>query len=273
MVTQPREWEFGNTIQLTGKVILRESYHLSFQVSGKIQDLAIEEGQVVKVGDILARLETSSLEDAVAEAEAALAIKQANLQRLLAGVDPAELAAAESALISVQAEQPNSRAQSTAQAADITAAQAKIDYLKSLPLPVDVSVSQAEIAQAQVFVDIARRRLEQAILVAPKDSVVMSRLILENEYAGTGETVLELGDPSDLVIEAKVTDQDLMYLEIGSQAIITFDSLPDVKTQGTVTRIRPNEALNSSGFIITVTMDEIPPGVRFGMTANLVFNT
>lgn len=270
--TPPRQWEFGNTVQVTGRVILRETYHLSFQVPGKIQDIFVEAGQPVQAGDILARLDSSSLEDAVAEAEAVVAIKQADLQRLLAGVDPAQIAAAESELISAQAEQPLTRAQSTAQAADITAAQAKLDYLKSLPLPVEVSITQAEVDQAQTLLDIAKRKLEQVVLIAPIDSVVMSREILKDEYAGIGQTVLEVGDPNDLVIEAEITDQDLTYLEIGSRATITFDAYPDIKTQGTITRIRPNEAINASGFIITVTMDAVPPGVRWGMTANLIFN-
>lgn len=234
--------------------------------------MLVEEGKRVKAGEILARLDTFELENDIAQAEAALAIARANLQRLQVGANPAEIAEAERALVEAQTHRPLNKAQVTVQAADISATQAKLAYLKSLPLPADISVAEAEVAQAQTNLNIIRSKLEQTVLIAPLDAVVTHCHVFENEYAALGQAVIELGDPDGLVVQAEIEDADIARLRLGDIALITFEAFPDLKVQGSITQIMPNESPTETGFIIELEFEEIPPGVRWGMSADIEFS-
>lgn len=90
--------EIGNVVQEvseTGKVIEGEAIDLSFKNSGQIKKISVAIGDKVKTGDILAELDTSNLYIQLQGAKSALAISQAQLNKLLAGVTQEEIQAAQ----------------------------------------------------------------------------------------------------------------------------------------------------------------------------------
>ena len=61
---------------------------------------------------------------------------------------------------------------------------------------------------------------------------------------------------------------DVAQLKIGDTAIVTFDALPDVVIDGTVTRIAPKDSEGSGvNYPVVIELAEIPNGLRWGMTA------
>src|SRR5688572_27016184 len=78
-------------VSATGIVVPPQEAVLSFTVSGTVVELLVEEGAAVKEGDVLARMDTTQLDASVEEAEAALAVAQANFERSKVGSRPEEI--------------------------------------------------------------------------------------------------------------------------------------------------------------------------------------
>lgn len=90
--------EVFQEVSETGQVQKGDKINLSFKNGGKIERIYVEVGEEVKEGSLLARLETSGLQIQLQEAESALAVTQANLNKLLAGATSEEIKAAETAV-------------------------------------------------------------------------------------------------------------------------------------------------------------------------------
>ena len=91
------------TVNTSGSVVPQKSVTLSFPAGGLLLQLAVEVGQDVEEGQLLARLDTRSLESSVKHAEATLAVNEARLAQTKRGPDPIDLSAAEAAVDSGQA--------------------------------------------------------------------------------------------------------------------------------------------------------------------------
>jgi len=116
--------ELNRVVSATGEVVPTRWAQLSFKIGGLLDELAVQEGNRVEAGYVLAHLETGDLERQVEQAQAALAVSQANLAQVKAGARPEEIAAAQEALAAAQA------GVSTAKA-NLASAQAELARLKA----------------------------------------------------------------------------------------------------------------------------------------------
>jgi len=147
------------TISAAGSVVSTKQAKLTFGVSGTIKDILVNVGDTVKAGQPMAKLDTTNLEVALAQAQSNLRIAQLQLQQLKAGATPEERAAAQSAYDSALAKynqiasgptQADIRAAEQAVAsaqANLLQAQSNLATLQAKPNPDDVK--QAEIALEQ----------------------------------------------------------------------------------------------------------------------------
>ncbi len=257
-----------SVVRSTGSVVPEEFADLSFPISGLVTEVAVEEGDSVQAGDVIARMDTYILEADVARAEAVLKAAEANLERVKLGASEAEILAAQSALAAIGAPGNPPTPESPAQAAQLAAAQAQLDYLLSLPLPEDLALAEAQVEQAQTDVEAARARLQQAVLSSHLDGTVTELFVNPYEYVMAGEPVVQISDLSTLHVDTELTEADVARIAIGDRAIISFGMLAGVEVGGTVTRIaaKPSQDHNAA-FTVTVTLDEIPENLRWGMTA------
>ncbi len=91
------------TVSAVGSVKAKAQVGLTFQISGKVAEILVEEGDFARKGQPLVRLDTTTLELQVAQAEVNLAVAQAQLSKLLKGKSQAQIEAARAALRSAQA--------------------------------------------------------------------------------------------------------------------------------------------------------------------------
>ncbi len=124
------------TVSSVGTVKAKAQVSLAFQTSGKVAEILVKEGEFVREGQPLARLDTKTLELQVAQAEANLAVAQAQLNKLLKGKSKAQIEAARAALRSAQAAYEAAK--------------------------VDVANREKQIRLAEINVEKARIALEQA---------------------------------------------------------------------------------------------------------------
>jgi HlyD family secretion protein len=148
------------TISATGNVSARQESTLAFTSSGGIDKVLVEEGQQVDAGQVLARLDTSSLDWQIARAQASLNTAQA---RLVQGQKPPsaeDLASAQAALDSAKANLEKVKEGATAE--DLASAQAALDSANANYAKVKAGPTEADLAAAQAAVDSARASLQQA---------------------------------------------------------------------------------------------------------------
>lgn len=215
-------------------------------------------------------------DQALRQANEAVASAQAQLDSLLAGADTAaaqnSAAAAAARLDGSQADFNRQLAGATA--AQIASAQAQVAQAESslaalvaAPSAAELASAEANVAQARLAQTAAEEALAKAALVAPFDGVVTAVNISEGETASG--VVVELVDPSSLELILQVDEVDIGALEVGQAAVITLESWPDEEITSSITAIAPNA--DTSGGTVTYQVhlnlaSELP--VRVGMTAN-----
>ncbi|MBK9712284.1 MAG: HlyD family efflux transporter periplasmic adaptor subunit [Kouleothrix sp.] len=156
--------EAENKIMAEAKVVPTHNAALSFQTGGTIAEVLVSEGDQVKAGQAIARLESDTKAVSLARAEAQLKAAEARLQDLTDGPRADDVAAAEAQLRQAQAQLKQTIASVTPE--DIAAAQAQIKSAQSTLTRLeeglksaDVRAAQAQLQQAQSGLDSQRSQL------------------------------------------------------------------------------------------------------------------
>ena len=241
---------------LHGNVDIRQ-VALTFNASERIAEMKVEEGDRVRKGDVLARLNITPLELHVARCKAALAQQQAVVAKLHNGSRPEEIAEAAAAVQSAQAEADNAAADYrrmsslyahnaiSRQALDAAAAKAKStaailarnsashELAFNGARQEDITAAEAQLQSLQNELKTAEYNLSQATLIAPQDGVIRSRLVETGDMASPSKPVYTLSLDKTKWIRAYVSEDRLGQIHEGQEATITIDSM-NKKLQGQV---------------------------------------
>ena len=236
-VEPTRQFEQGK--RATGLVTLSKHLDLSFTISGNVAELLVEEGDRLHEWNVIARLDTSLIEQEIAEEEADLEVAKANLELARMGPSQAKIIEAENDLLAAQAERPKNMAQATIQVTDINSAQAHLDHLKTLPLPEEIARAQASVDRAQTRVDSTYEIQEKSVMYSPIEGTVLEVFIHVSEYAGRGDPVVRLSDLNNLSVQVLMDEIDVAGLTIGDEVTVTFEALPDDSAQAVIPQRRP----------------------------------
>jgi membrane fusion protein (multidrug efflux system) len=231
------------------------------EISGKVIDVRVREGQHVKEGDELFALDPAPYRTAVAQAEAKVADARVsynnfktNLTSLNQLVDLAEKSVAlkqkdverKSKLVQTQA---GSQADVDKAASDMVAAELQLRYgrqqrdntlnqLKGDPnLPLDEFPAYKE---AQAALQRAERDLAHTVLRAPiSGTATQVDNIQLGRFVAAGSPVFSVIDDSAPWVDANPKETDITYLRVGQKATIDVDSFPDRQFHGTVQSVSP----------------------------------
>jgi multidrug efflux pump subunit AcrA (membrane-fusion protein) len=181
-------------------------------------------------------------------AQAALLQAERDLERVLDGPDPGEVALLE---------------------AQIEKGYRDFETYSDGPDPDDVTLAEARITNAEAQLSAAKETLADLELVAPFDGVISAVYINPSEWLAPGSPVLLIADLNNLQVETTdLSEIDVAQISIGDTAVVTLDALPDLVLEGTVVNIAP-KADEGSGvnFPVIIELSEIPAALRWGMTA------
>ena len=269
------------TVTASGKIQPKRKVDISADVSGRVVQLAVEEGQWVNRGDLLLRIDASQYEAAVNQAQAAVAQNRARESE------------AQAQLLKAQADQR--RAEQLAQGRDLVSAQ-EVDNARTAAQVAAATLQAARFAvqQAQASLAQARDNLRKTTIVAPMSGRVVRLNIHEGETAiiGTmnnpGSLLLTVADPSAMEAKVKVDETDVPGITIGDSASLKIDAFPGRTFTGKVTRIG-NSALAGAGTVagqsgsdqqsvdyeVVITLDNPPAELRpdLSTTADIITDT
>lgn len=151
ITTQARRDQLATTVTATGNLEALAQVTLAFRsAGGRVDQILVSEGQVVKKGELLATLETTELTLALAQAKAALQISQAQLEKLETPAEERDLAAA-AAAVKVAEASVNSAS------ATLNSAQANYRQLLADLTPAEKTLNEARIRQAQATLKVAQQ--------------------------------------------------------------------------------------------------------------------
>jgi RND family efflux transporter MFP subunit len=159
-VTAVTRGSIEETVSATGNVGAERQATLPFGSSGEIAEVLVKEGQVVEAGDLLARLDTTSLEWQIARSQASLDTAQARLAQAQEPPSEEELASAQAALDSAVANYE--KVQEGASAEDLASAQAALDSAVASYQKVKAGPTKEDLAAAKAQVDSAKAAVQQA---------------------------------------------------------------------------------------------------------------
>ena len=246
--------------------------NLSFQVSGKIRTVYVDEGQRVTQGMLLAEIDAAVYQTKMQEAQARVNQSQKNLERLqiLLGVYeqtlPADVKRAQAGVESAKAvvgEAKNDKQRfdglkknSVVSQRDwesvnlkyetavsrLAEAKAILDQAKSNLTRIELTQKEIQVAEtqlnaAQSTVDYARIQLDYTQLKAPFSGIITTRNMEPGEVVSPGKEVLILSDLSRVELKIFVGQEDIGKVTYGDGADIKIDTFPDRTYNGNVTFI------------------------------------
>jgi HlyD family secretion protein len=293
-----------------GNVDLRQ-VQLSFNNSERIAEVLVQEGERVRKGQVLARLDTRRLEPQVAQAEAQTAAQRQVVQRLRSGSRPEEIAQARANVDSARADAANARQQyerikSAAEMSagravrqqDVDSAKAAVQVAeaklavneRALELAVigprkeDIAEAEARLRANEAQVALLRQQLVDAQLLAPMDAVVRTRILEPGDMASPQKPVFSLAITDPKWVRAYVPEPNLGRLHEGMTAAVMVDSFPERRFESWVGFISPvaeftpktvqtEELRTSLVYEVRVFVKDPSDELRLGMPATVYLNT
>ena len=252
----------SSSIVLSGTVEARE-IDLSFRVGGHIDKLLADEGNSVKQGDVVARLDTRDFQLSLDQATATAAVAQAALATLKAGTRKQEIQVAGANLEKARAELSFARSevrrvkalipkqlasvqqldsqQLQEQVAEATVEQARqqLLLLQEGTRKEDIQHAEKEYAASQEAVAQAHQQLSYTDLVSPATGMITVRLKEAGEMTGAGEPVLRLAELAKPWVRGYLSETDLGRVHLGQAVKVRVDSLPGRDFNGRLSFISP----------------------------------
>ncbi|HEX5580108.1 MAG TPA: efflux RND transporter periplasmic adaptor subunit, partial [Gemmatimonadaceae bacterium] len=264
------------SVTASGKVEPRTKVDLSADISGRIVQLAVREGQEVKKGQFLLRIDPQQYEAALQRAQAALASAKAQEAQARANLLQAQRSYERTA--EIQKSNPN-----------LVAA----EQLEQLRTAVEVNqalhdAARFSVQQSEASVRDAQVSLAKTTIVAPMSGKVVRLVVEEGETAVPGTfnkdaaTLLTIADMSVLETKVKVDETDVSRVSVGDSTIVQIDAFPDTTFVGRVVRISNSSvgaasALQQQGdqaidYEVTIELVNPPADTRpdFSATAKIV---
>lgn len=270
------------TVTASGKITAKTKVDISPDIQGRIIKILVKEGDHVKKGDVLLRIDPSQYEAQLARAEAAVSSAQASSVQAVANRDQAlraqqraqELKHTNANLIS---DEQLEQAQTSFKIADATAISA-----------------QHQVDQANASLHEAQDQLSKTVIKAPIDGEVTRVAVEEGEVAVPGTFSKDVGllmtvsDLSVINLKVQVDETDVVRLALGDSTEVKIDAFPDTAFTGRVTKISHSASLASAqaaaqtgasdravDYDVEITLDHPPPGIRpdLSATAKMVTDT
>ena len=249
-------------LRFYGNVDIR-GVDLGFRVAGRLLDVLKDEGDAVKTGELLARIDRQPYVHELARADAELAAAAADLRLKHAGyrseeIEQARAALEESRVAAKDAGRAHQRQASlvggggtsqqnleSAQAAldevmqRVKVSEAKLKLLESGFRAEEIAAAAARVAQAQAARDSAALRLEDTDLKAPSDGIVLTRALEPGAIVAAGATALSLSLEHPVWVRAYVPESDLGRVPPGTRVLLATDGRPGKPFHGNVGFVSP----------------------------------
>lgn len=285
-VVQPVRRELVQSLVVTGRVLAPSRIEIGTLTSGNVVEVLVDEGDVVRRGQLLLRLDEAEERAAVEQARAAVEEAKARLERLrTVGLPQADAGLAQAAAEYEQARKQWERyrslhaqgalsdssldeAQRRLEAAEAQRRRAAVEKQGLASGGAEMRVAAAAVANAEATLSLAEARLARTQLLAPADGVVLLRDVEPGDAVQPGRELLAVGAAGKTEIEIEPDERNLAQLEVGQQALVSADAFPDRRFRAEVIRIAPSVDERRGIVAVRLAVPEPPPYLRPDMTVS-----
>lgn len=249
-------------LTLYGNVDIR-TLNMSFRIGGRLASLNADEGDTVKAGDVLGKLDDAPYLIAQQQAQASVAIARANYDLVQAGYRPEEIAQVSAAVKQAQAaydyaqnfyqrqqelwKQHSTSANALENAASardqakasLASLQDKLTQYRNGNRPQQIQAAHGSLQLAGAQLENARLNLRDTLLIAPSDGILLTRAIEPGSMVSAGGTVLTLSVTRPVWVRAYVSETCLGQTQPGREVLLYTDSRPGKPWHGKVGFVSP----------------------------------
>jgi RND family efflux transporter MFP subunit len=237
----------------SGYVVARRKAVVSAKIQGRLSELRVEEGSVVREGQTLARLESIDYEAAVARAKAAVLRAEADLAEFRRQLKLSTDLAKERIVAEDQREAAASR----------------------------VRIAEAALAQQSADLAFAEAQLQNTVIRAPFSGVVVKKMAEVGESVApippgvnistSSGAIVALADLATLEVEADVAEANVAKVGGGQPAEVTVEAIPDRRYKAVLRQVIPTADRTKATVMVKVTILDKDKDLKPEMSAKVTF--
>ncbi len=264
------------TVSASGKIFPEKEVKISSDVSGEVVDLYVAEGDSVKEGQILAKIDPESYISAVARGEATLNNSKSNLAMQRSSIETNRAQKEQ-----IQAQLNNARKiydrnkklfdDGVISAQDFEASESNVEQLeanlRSAEANMQAAIKSAEAAEynvksAQASLDETKTSLNRTTISAPTEGVISKLNVEQGErVVGTiqmaGTEMMRIANFNSMEVQVEVSENDILRVADADTCDIEVDAYLDRKFKGVVTEIANSASNTDQSTELALTSDQV----------------
>lgn len=264
-------------VSASGKIFPEKEVKISSDVSGEVVELYVEEGDSVKAGQVLARIDPEAYASAVESASAGVNASRSELARSRTAIDNAQAQVEQT-----QAQVDNARrihernkklrSDGVISAQDLETSETNLAQLEANLRSAEASLRSAQqgaksaefnVASSQASLKEINTSLRRTTIVSPTNGIVSKLNVEKGErVVGTiqmaGTEMMRIANFNSMEVQVEVSENDILRVSVGDTADIEVDAYLDKKFKGIVTEMG-SSAANTSGTLaeVQLTSDQV----------------
>lgn len=241
---------FRVNVSATGVVTPIDRIEIKSKASGRIDELPIEEGDFITIGQLICRLDKTDA--------------QADFDQARADLDIAE----------AERKQVNNNFKRRSKLYD----KGLISREEFDDMDLSLARAKGKLVRARVALDQAQVRLDETEARAPIDGIILRKLVEAGQIISSGinnvsggTAIAVIADMSRVYIEAGIDEIDVGKVHIGQTAVVTADAYPRREFSGTIIRMSPEAKVeqNVTQFNVIVEVENEDGRLKSGMNASM----
>lgn len=235
-VTLAKSRDLRQLLPLSGSLRAVNQAPVKAKVAGEVREVLVREGEPVKAGQVLVKMDASDYQARVDQARGALMAARGQLD-IAAKTRDNNKALLDKGFISKNA----------------------FDNAES-----QYEIARANVESARGALDVAQKALADTVIRAPISGLVSSRTVQPGEKVSADNRLLDVVDLSQMELEAAVPAADIMHVAPGQEVQVKIEGMPQ-RLSGTVARINPATQAGSRSIMVYVKIDNPQNLLRVGM--------
>ncbi len=249
-ITAAYPYQGVTMLNATGYVVAQRKAAIATKATGRLEWLGVQEGSIVKAGEVIARLESSDVSATAEQAAASVLSAKAELDDARVDLERAKDLAARKFVAKSVLDQAQARFNKAQAAVAVAAANRK---------GTEVAVDQTRI-RAPFDGVVLTKAANVGDIVTPFSSAIDSK-----------GAVVTMADMSTLEVEADVSESNLSKITVGQPCEIALDAFPDLRLRGEVSRLVPTVDRAKASVLTKIRFVDRDPRVLPEMSAKVAF--
>lgn len=290
-VDQAIRTDFVQSVVASGHVEAPFRVNVGAQITGVVVEVPVSEGQTVKAGDVLVRLDDREARAAVVQAEGVAAQAEARMRQLREFTLPsaqetlrqakatlvnAESAYDRTALLAKGGISSRASLEDALRARDIARAQvrsAELQVYTNSPGGSDYVMAETLLNQANATLSTAQSRLSYTVITAPRDGLLISRNVERGNVVQPAMVLMLLSPAVETQLVVQIDEKNIGLIALGQKALASADAYPGEQFPAEIAYVNPGVDMQRASVQVKLRVPNPPSYLRQDMTVSIDIET